>query len=305
MPGSPGSASSISGAGYTVPLGTVYPGGTFQIVSGTQASPTELTTLAPHGLTTGDTIFFTSSTTANAALTAVPQQVVTVTSTTKFTVPVNCSVAGATAGAYDIAVLSIPVTGVGVAATVNTGSAHGLRVGDTVTLVATGAVSTVGTIDGLNTVTAVPTSTSFVIGACTNVTTPASATAGHYTKTTFNSDVWDSKGMAYQVGIVLTSVIGTAPVTTKVDIQGSLDYDPIKQAAGTVNGTWFNVPYAIITAPQTLAVAQLTVTTATSTNYKMAAPGEPNYFPYRYLRLQFSSSTNIVMSANLLALPKG
>jgi hypothetical protein len=304
MPGSTGN-SPQTGTGAAVSLGQIYPGGTFQIVSNSIANPTVVTTLAPHGLTSGDVIFFTASTTSSPALTATPRQVVTVISSTTFSVPVNVTVGG-TAGAYDIAVTSIPVTAVGVPATVNFGSAHGLRIGDTFTPVATGASATVGgSLDAALTVTAVPSTTSVVVGAFTNVTTPGSTTAGHATKTTFNSDVWDSQGKAYQVGVLLTSVIGTAPVTTKVDIQGSLDHDPIKQAAGTVNGTWFNLPYAIITAPQTLAVAQLTVTTGVSTVYKIAAPGEANYMPYRYLRFAFSSSTNIVMTPSILALPRG
>src|ERR1035437_8332558 len=88
-------------------LGSPRPGGSEQIVSSTQASPTEVTCLAAHGLTTGDRIFFTASTTANVALTSTPQQVVTVTSPLKFTVAVNCGTAGATAGAYDYSILSI------------------------------------------------------------------------------------------------------------------------------------------------------------------------------------------------------
>src|SRR5437660_271813 len=88
-------------------LGTIYPGGVFQIVANTLANPTVVSTLAPHGLTTGDTVFFTASTTSVPLLTAAPQQVVTVISATTFSVPVNATTAG-TAGAFDYAILSTP-----------------------------------------------------------------------------------------------------------------------------------------------------------------------------------------------------
>jgi len=259
-------------------LGVIRPGGSEQIVSGTQASPTEITCLAPHGLTTGDRIFFTASTTANAALTAVPQQVVTVTSTTKFTVPVNCGVAGATAGAYDYSILTIPATAVGVPATVNVGRAHGLRVGDTVTIVASGSTPS---CDGAQIVTAVPTSTSFVIGAITNITAPGSATAAHYSKTTFYSDVLD-RGAAYGGGaLVVTSLIGTAPATVTCNIEGSVD--------GTA---WFNIPYSLVATPRTFVVTALgAITTSVTTTYLL----QENVF-WRYARLKQASSTNVTLT---------
>ena len=67
----------------------IRPGGAEQLVSGTIATATVIATLAPHGLTSGDTIFFTASTTSNPALTVTPQQVVTVLTATTFSVPVN------------------------------------------------------------------------------------------------------------------------------------------------------------------------------------------------------------------------
>jgi len=189
-----------------IDVGTLRPGGAEQIVSGTQASPTEITTLNTHGLTSGDTIFFTASTTANAALTAVPQQVVTVTSSKKFTVPVNCSVAGATAGAYDYSILSIPVTP-GNAPLVNVGRAHGLRVGDTVTIVASGSTPS---LDGAQIVTSVPSATSFrVLTSAVPTTVAGSTTAAHYSKTTFYSDVLDRKAATGGGAVVITSTIGT------------------------------------------------------------------------------------------------
>ena len=91
-------------------IGSLRPGGAEQIVSSTQASPTEVTTLDNHGLTNGDTIFFTTSTTANAALTAAPQQVVTVTGLKTFTVPVNVTTTPGTAGTVTVAPRPVPAT---------------------------------------------------------------------------------------------------------------------------------------------------------------------------------------------------
>ena len=286
MPGTLGAAlPSFKGGPNS--LGQMYPGGVYQIVANTLASPTVVSTVAAHGLATGDTIFWTNSTTSNPALTTTPQTVVTVLSPTTFSlVGINCSTAG-TAGAYDYAILSAPVTGVGVPATVNVGTCHGLRVGDTVTIVASGSTPS---LDGAQVVTAVPTANSFQVGAVTNLTVAASTTAAHYTKTTFYSDAWDTSSGPDFVGLVLTSVIGTTPNTTLCDIQATID-----------NVNWFNVGYATMAAPQTPLFAQLTITTAVATSYKLIGPGEIAFIPYQRVRLKFTSSTNIIVSAVLNA----
>jgi hypothetical protein len=304
MPGSlPSPVSPLVGPG-TFTLGQVYPGGSLAIVGNTIANPTIVTTLCPHGLNTGDTIFWTASTASVPLLTVTPQQVVTVISPTTFSIPVNVTGGPGSAGAYDIAILSVPLTYPGVPAVFNCGSATGLRPGDTVTIVATGAVSAVGTIDGVNTVTAVSAdSRSFTVGACTNVTTAGSATAGHYTKTTFSSDIYDNRYGRVQGLITFVGVVGTAPTTIKVDIQGSMDYNPFVNAAGTVQGNWYNVAYAATSAPQTLAVAELTIAGATTTNYKITGPGEANYLPWRFLRVNFNTSTNLIVTTTLSVLP--
>jgi hypothetical protein len=284
MPGSTPNPNPID-ATFDSSLGTIYPGGTFQIVSGTQASPTVITTLAPHGLSTGDTIFFTASTTANVALTAAPQQVVTVVSPTTFSVAVNDTTAGATAGAYDLSIVSIPTTP-GAAPLVNVGAAHGFRIGDTVTNTAAGSTPS---LDGAQVITAIDDPRSFrVLTSAAPTTVAGSTTAAHVTKTTFYSDVYDRGHQSGGCGLVITSVAGTAPVTTLVDIQGSFD---------AVN--YFNTSYATLAAPQTLVVAQLTIVTGTTTNYKLPADDEINGINWRFLRLKFSSSTNIVVSARL------
>jgi len=254
----------------------IRPGGSEQIVSNSIANPTVVTTVAPHGLVTGDEIFFTASTTSSPLLTATPRQVVTRISDTTFSVPVNVTVAG-TAGAYDYAIVSIPVTGVGVPATVNCGRPHGLRVGDTVTIVASGSTPS---CDGVQIVTAIPTATSFVIGAITNITVAGSTTTGHYSKTTYYSDVIDRQKRTNGGAVVVTSLIGTAPNTVSVNIQGSAD---------GIN--WFNIPYALVATPRTFVVTAITITTSTTVTYLL----QENVF-WRYLRLAMSSSTNVKLT---------
>lgn len=68
------------------------------ITSNTQASPTVITTTVPHGLTTGQVILIAGNTGSDATLNG--ERTVTVISTTTFSVPVNCSVAGGTGGTF-------------------------------------------------------------------------------------------------------------------------------------------------------------------------------------------------------------
>jgi len=279
------------GATLTSNLGTtltyyVRPGGVEQIVSNSLANPTVVTTLAPHGLTSGDTVFFTASTTSNPLLTASPQQVVTVISPTTFSVPVNCTTGG-TAGAYDYAITSIPVTP-GAAPLINVGRDHGLRVGDTVTIVASGSTPS---LDGAQVVTAIDDPRSFrVLTSAVPTTVAGSLTAAHYSKTIFYSDVFTRAG-AGPGGLTLTSVIGTVPNTCAVDLQASID--------GT---NWFNCIYTALASPQTaIAGTQLTITTATTATYLLPsamAPGSGGQ-AWRFFRLKFSSSTNIQIMANI------
>jgi hypothetical protein len=119
-------------------LGQVYPGGSTAFETNSLANPTVVTTVFPHGLTSLDTIFFTASAVSVPLLTVTPQQIVTVISPTTFSVPVNATTGG-TSGTYDCSILSIPATAASVPATVNAGCAMGLRVGDTVTITASGS----------------------------------------------------------------------------------------------------------------------------------------------------------------------
>lgn len=76
------------------------------ITSNTQANPTVITTPVPHGLTTGQVILITGNASSNAAING--ERTVTVVSTTTFSIPVNCTVAGGTGGSF---VLSSTVNG--------------------------------------------------------------------------------------------------------------------------------------------------------------------------------------------------
>jgi hypothetical protein len=79
----------------------------------------------------------------------------------------------------------------------------------------------------------------------------------------------------------VTSTVGATPTVT-VNIQGSMD--------GT---NFFNVAYATSAAPETVAVAALTITTAT-TSYYILRPGHP----WRYLKLVYSANTNVTLTVD-------
>jgi hypothetical protein len=79
----------------------------------------------------------------------------------------------------------------------------------------------------------------------------------------------------------ITSTVGATPTVT-VNILGSAD--------GT---NWFNIPYAVSSTPTTVAVAALTITTATTGYYYL----QPNV-PWRYLKLNYSANTNVTLTAD-------
>lgn len=84
--------------------------------------------------------------------------------------------------------------------------------------------------------------------------------------------------------LTLVTTIGATPTVT-IDIQGSAD-----------NVDWWDVPYADIATPTTIAVAQLVITTA-ATFRKILQPQAP----WRYLRLLYSANTNVTTTATLFA----
>jgi hypothetical protein len=80
--------------------------------------------------------------------------------------------------------------------------------------------------------------------------------------------------------VVVTTTVGATP-TVKIDIQGSVD--------GT---NFFNIGYALVATPETVAVAQITVTTAVTTTYLLRPTA-----PWRFLKLAYSSNTNVTLTA--------
>lgn len=85
---------------------------------------------------------------------------------------------------------------------------------------------------------------------------------------------------ASEGAVVITSTVGATPTVT-VAIQGSVD--------GT---NWFNVPYAVQSAPTTYVVTNITITTATTTAYFLQGD-----IGYQYVRLNLTANTNVTISA--------
>jgi len=258
-------------------LGTIRPGGSEAIVSNSLASPTVVTMLNTHGLVTGDQIYWTASAVSVPLLTATPLTTVTVLTPTTFSLDgINCSTGG-TSGGYAYAVLSIPTTP-GAAPLVTCGRAHGLRVGDTVTLAGGNATPD---LDGAQVVTAVPSATSFNVLTSAAPTTAAATVMGYFTKTTFYSAVLDRGAACSGGALVIASTIGTATCTVTCNIEGSVD-----------GSAWFNIPYALVATPRTFVVTALgAITTAVTNTYLLQ-----ELVFWRYLRLKQASSTNVTLA---------
>lgn len=92
------------------------------------------------------------------------------------------------------------------------------------------------------------------------------------------------QGIGQTAALVVTTTVGATPTVT-VNIQGSAD--------GT---NFYNVAYSLVATPETVAVAALTITTATTTTY-LLRPGHA----WRYLKLAYSANTNVTSTATLYA----
>ena len=81
--------------------------------------------------------------------------------------------------------------------------------------------------------------------------------------------------------IVVVSVIGAGPTVT-FNILGSVD---------GIN--FFNVPYALVTAPSTFVLTAITITTAVTTPYLLQGSQ-----PWRFLKVNMSANTNVTLTTN-------
>ena len=89
------------------------------------------------------------------------------------------------------------------------------------------------------------------------------------------SPVLDRGSYRGPAALVIVNVGGATPTET-IDIQGSVD-----------NINWYNVAYALVATPNTVAVAQITVTTTATTTYLL-----PTDQAWRYLRVVTATITN-------------
>ena len=89
-----------------------------------------------------------------------------------------------------------------------------------------------------------------------------------------------ASGIGAPAAVVITSTVGATPTVT-VNIQGSVD--------GT---NFYNVPYALVATPETLTVAAITITTATTTTYLL----RPDH-AWSHLKLVYSANTNVTLTA--------
>jgi hypothetical protein len=94
----------------------------------------------------------------------------------------------------------------------------------------------------------------------------------------------DRGNMRGPVLLRIANTGGGSPTVT-INILGSMD-----------NTNFFNVAYATVAAPETVAVAAVVVTT-TATNYYILRP----FHPWRYLKVAFSANTNETLTVDAWA----
>lgn len=83
--------------------------------------------------------------------------------------------------------------------------------------------------------------------------------------------------------LTIVTTVGATPTVT-IAIEGSAD-----------GVTYFPVAYATAAAPETVTVAAVVITTATTSRF-LLRPGHP----WRYLRLTYSANTNVTSTADLV-----
>lgn len=97
-----------------------------------------------------------------------------------------------------------------------------------------------------------------------------------------STNVADRGGARGPALLKVTTTVGATPTCTYA-IEGSAD--------GT---NWFNIPYADSATPTTIVVATFVITTAT-TAIKLLQVDQP----WRYVRLTYSSNTNVTTTADV------
>lgn len=86
--------------------------------------------------------------------------------------------------------------------------------------------------------------------------------------------------------LMLTAAVGATPTVT-VNILGSVD-----------NTNFWNVAYATVAAPETVAVAALTITSAGVTLYILR---DGMNHPWRFLKVNLSANTNVTLTVDVAA----
>jgi hypothetical protein len=132
-------------------------------------------------------------------------------------------------------------------------------------------------------------STSWAPAGAAVVTYPAGSRDYGYanlgTAQTGNVDTTNTvdRGTLRRAGLLtIVSTVGGGPTVT-VNILGSAD-----------GVTFYNVPYALVATPETITVAAITITTATTGHYVLRGD-----HPWRFLKLNYSANTNVTLTADV------
>lgn len=124
------------------------------------------------------------------------------------------------------------------------------------------------------TITAVPNPHPVV----SDVITLASAQTGNGAST----NIADRRGMQGSSLLTIVSTVGGSPTVT-LAIEGSAD--------GT---TWWSIPYCLVATPETIAVANVVITTAVTNRYVLRAG-----HPWRYVRTFASANTAVTLTTTV------
>lgn len=88
------------------------------------------------------------------------------------------------------------------------------------------------------------------------------------------------RGVLFGAGLLqIASVAGATPTVT-VAILGSID-----------GVSYWNIAYALVATPETVAVGTFAITTTVTTNYIL----RPNH-PWRFLKVNMSANTNVTLT---------
>lgn len=118
-------------------------------------------------------------------------------------------------------------------------------------------------------------------GSSAGGTDPGATLSSAQTGNADSTNTMDRGALTGPGAVVITSTVGATPTVTV-------------QILGSVDGTNFDqIPYALQATPETVAVANITITSAVTTIYRLRSG-----HAWRFLKLNYSANTNVTLTAS-------